>query len=250
MAACFQFALSNPVKGREVAFNDWYGAHHLYVGVSTPGILAGQRFQRVPGPWPGGDHDFLALWELDNPPYALEQLASVKGTDRMPLSDAVDMAGIQPPTMWIRAAVRNRARLVVDTTSRGTLVLMLCNALPDPEAEAAFEAALLAGGLVELADRPGVVTVDFLTLADEQIRNNARKFRFALLIELADEDLGLASLSGVLEALPGLDAARWKAPVFRPLGDRVDSAAGERHLANEEATGHSHGPDLAATIST
>ncbi len=248
MSACFQFALSNPVEGKEEAFNAWYGAHHLYVGVTTAGILAGQRFQRVDGPWPAGDHQFLALWELDNPPYALEQLAAVKGTDRMPLSDAVDMAGIQPPTMWIRASVRNRARLVVDTTSRGVCVLMLCNAADD---DAAFEASLLGGGLTDLADRPGVVAVDLLTLADEQIRNNARKYRFALLIELADEALGLANLDGALVGLPGLAADRWKAPVFRPLGERVDTAAGRLHLADEpEPHASSSERRLAEAIST
>lgn len=231
MSACFQFALSNPVAGREAAFNEWYGAHHLYVGVTTPGILAGQRFQRAPGPWPEGEHGFLALWELDNPPFALEQLAKVKGTDTMPLSDAVDMAGIQPPTMWIRASVRNAARLVTDSTSRGAVVLFLGNAVAGEEA--AFEAALLGGGLAALADRPGVVSADFLTLADEQIRNNARKVKYGLLIELADEATGLASLAGVLERLPHLDGARWKAPVFRPLGRRVDTAEGRSHLEGD-----------------
>lgn len=241
MSASYQFALSNPVAGKEAEFNAWYGDHHLFVGVTTPGILAGQRFQRVAGPWPSGEHDFLALWELDNPPYALEQLASVKGTARMPLSDAVDMAGIQPPTLWVRAGVRNRARLVVDTTSRGSCVLMLCNAVDNDDA--AFESTLLTGGLAGLADRPGVVAVDLLTLADEQIRNNARKFRFALLLELADEAQGLASLTGALEALPGLDAARWKAPVFRPIGRRVDTAEGRLRLAES----HAHDETLPAS---
>jgi hypothetical protein len=57
MATCFQFALSNPVPGQEEEFNRWYGADHLIHGVLTPGILAGQRFRRVEGPWPSGKHD-------------------------------------------------------------------------------------------------------------------------------------------------------------------------------------------------
>lgn len=230
MAASFQFALSNPVAGKEAEFNAWYGEHHLYVGVTTPGILAGQRFKRVEGPWPSGDHEFLALWELDNPPYALEQLALVKGTETMPLSDAVDMAGIQPPTMWIRASMRNAARLVTDTGTRGTVVLVLCNAEGDDDM--AFERAMLTGSLVDLVDRPGIVCADFLMLADEQIRNNARKFRFGILIELSDEAVGLASLEHALPALRKLDQARWKAPVYRPLGARVDTAAALLRMAD------------------
>lgn len=249
MPACFQFALSNPVPGQEAAFNEWYGAHHLYVGVTTPGLSAGQRFQRVEGPWPSGDHDFLALWELDNPPYALEQLAAVKGTDKMPLSEAVDMAGIQPPTMWIRASVRNRARIVTDTATRGTVVLMLCNA--ENNDDAGFEAAMLNGALAALIDQPGVVSGDFLTLADEQIRNNARKFRFGVLIELSGEALGLSSLKASLPSLPHLDANRWKAPVFRPLGRRVDTAEGWLHIDHHDPAASTGGAvALAAPIST
>lgn len=229
MAACLQFALSNPTPGKEAEFNAWYGAHHVYAGVRTPGILAGQRFQRIDGPWPAGKHGYLALWELDDPPYALEQLALVKGTDVMPISDAIDMAGTQPPTMWLRASARNGGRIAVDTTSRKTCVLMLANAKAGEDDE--FERTLLVGGLVELADLPGVVAADFLTLADEQIRNNARKYRYALLVELLDEAAGLASLGQVLPALPHLDADRWMAPVFRPLAPRVDKAEALAHFA-------------------
>lgn len=231
MAACFQFALTNPFAGMEAEFNDWYGSHHLYVGVRTPGILAGQRFQRIQGPFPAGEHDFLALWELDNPPYALEQLAKVKGTEVMPLSPAVDMAGIQPPTMWIRASCRSKDRIVPNADGRGTCVLVLCNAVDNDEA--GFEGGVLSGGLRELADLPGVISVDFLTLAEEQIRNNARKFRFGFVIELSDEAQGLKSLESLLPNFPRLDLGRWKAPVYRPMGGRVTTAMAELHIRDE-----------------
>ena len=81
MATCYQFALSNPVPGQEDEFNRWYGTDHLIHGVLTPGILAGQRFQRVGGPWPSGKHDYLTIWEMDDPAYALAQLAKVRETD-------------------------------------------------------------------------------------------------------------------------------------------------------------------------
>jgi hypothetical protein len=229
MPACLQFALSNPVAGKEAAFNTGYGSHHIYAGVACAGILAGQRFQRVAGPWPSGKHDYLALWELDDPPYALEQLALIKGTDKMPISDAIDMAGTQPPTMWLRASVRSRAKLAADSASRRTCVLMLANA--EEGRDANFEQALLGGELAALADLPGALSADLLTLADEQIRNNARKHRFGVLIELFDEGQGLKSLRDVLPDLPHLDPGRWMAPVFRPLGPRVDKAEALAHYA-------------------
>src|SRR5215470_8187632 len=128
MATSLQFALSNPVPGRDEEFNRWYDTHHLLHGVLTPGILAGQRFRRAPGPWPSGRHDYLTIWEMDDPAFALEQLARVRGTDAMPISPSVDMSTVQPPTMWRRATVRSAARVATDTSERQTIVLMLANA--------------------------------------------------------------------------------------------------------------------------
>src|SRR5262245_66018689 len=125
MATCFQFALSNPVPGQEEEFNRWYGTDHLTHGVLTPGILAAQRFRRAEGPWPSGKHDYLTIWEIDDPVFALAQLAQARGTDTMPISPSVDMATVQPPTMWRRATVRTAARIASDTTRRTPRILML-----------------------------------------------------------------------------------------------------------------------------
>jgi hypothetical protein len=219
MATSLQFTLSNPTPGKEDEFNEWYGSHHLITGVLTPGVLAGQRFKRIEGPWPQGIHDYMMIWEFDDPAYALEQLAKVKGTEDMPLSDAIDMAGIQPPTMWLRASVRNGARIAADSANRRSCVVALVN--PKAGEEADFEKALLGGGLAALADLPGVLSADFLTLADEQIRGNARKFRYGLLLELADEAEGLKSLAAPLAQLAHMDTDKWLGPVYRPIGERM-----------------------------
>ena len=224
---CLQLALSNPVAGREDEFNRWYEHDHLRNGVLTPGILAGQRFRRAEGPWPAGKHEYLTIWEIDGPAFALAQLASVKGTDAMPISLAIDMSTVQPPTMWRRATVRSRARIAVDTSERGALILMLANACEGQSD--AFEAALLRGGLADLADAPGVIAAELLTLAEQQIRGNARKYAHALLLELHDEAVAVESLRERLPELPLLDRERFVATVFRPLGRRVTSeAAGRR----------------------
>jgi len=231
MATCYQFALSNPVAGQEEEFNRWYGTEHLSHGVLTPGILAGQRFRRVDGPWPSGKHDYLTIWEMDDPAFALAQLAQARGSETMPISPSVDMSTVQPPTMWRRATVRSAARIATDTSERGTLVLMLANAAS--EEGAAFESALQRGGLVELADLPGLISAELLTLAEQQIRGSARKYAYAVLLELHDETAALASLAERLPALPHLDRERWLAVVFRPIGHRVTTsdarrASGER----------------------
>lgn len=229
MATCYQFALSNPVPGQEDEFNRWYGAEHLHHGVLTPGILAGQRFRRAAGPWPSGKHDYLTIWEMDDPAFALAELAKARGSDTMPLSPSVDMSTVQPPTMWRRATVRSGARIATDTSERKTLVLMLANAAAGEGG--AFESALLRGGLVDLAGLPGVISAELLTLADEQIRGSAKKYAYAVLLELHDESQALGSLADRVPVLPHLDRERWFAVVFRPIGHRLTTAEAERASA-------------------
>lgn len=222
MSTSLQFTLSNPVQGHEEEYVRWYGTDHLIHGVLTPGVLGGQFFRRIDGPWASGKHDYLMIWEFDDPAYALEQLAVTKGTSAMPLSPSLDMATIQPPTMWRRAKVRNASRIAIDTSQRKSVVLMLANAVAGEDG--AFLEALMGGGLAALADLSGVLSAELVTLAEEQIRGNARKYAFGLLIELADEQAGAASLRDLLPALPHLDPERWFAPVFRPIGERMTTA--------------------------
>lgn len=233
MAISLQFTLLNPAAGKEEAFVQWYSKLHAARGVLTPGILAAQCFRRIDGPWPQGVHDYLNIWEFDDPTYALEQLEIVRGTDKMPWSDTVDRDGIQPPTMWIRAQVRNGARVPSDSSNRGTCVLMLANAL-EGRGQAFEDAILKQGGLTNLADLPGVLSVDFLTLAEKQIRGNCRKYPLALLFELHDEQAGMGTLRDVLPALPELDAARWLAPVFRPFTAKLNKHEGADQLRAAE----------------
>ena len=226
MATCFQFALSNPVSGREEEFNRWYGTDHVTHTVLIPGVLAGQRFRRAEGPWPSGKHDYLTIWEMDDPAYALAQLAQARGTDAMPISASVDMSTVQPPTMWRRATVRTAARIATDTSEHRTVVLVLANAAAG-EGEA-FEGALLRGGLAELADVPAVISAELLTLADEQIRGSAKKYAYGVLLDLHDEGEALESLADRVPALPHLDRERWIAVVFHPIGHRVTTSEARR----------------------
>ena len=219
MSNALQLVLSNPNPGIEAEFNEWYGGSHMLHGLETPGVLAGQRFTRVPGPWPAGKHDYMIIWELDDPAFTLAALAKMKDTKVMPISPAINMDTVQPPTMWRRAEVRSAARVTADSSTRHTVVFGLYNAAPD--ADQAFVGSLLGGGLVKLADLPGVISAQYLDLADEQIRGNCRKYPHGLLLELDDETLALAALKDVLTGLPHADAERWMAIVFRPLAPRT-----------------------------
>jgi hypothetical protein len=222
MSNALQLVLSNPNPGYEEEFNAWYGGDHLIHGVETPGVLSGQRFHRTQGPWPSGKHDYMMIWELDDPAFTLAELAKVKGTDEMPISAAINMDTVQPPTMWRRAQFRNAARIVNDSSSRKTVIFGLFNANSGKDAE--FAEALLTGGLMALADQPGVISADYLTLADEQIRGNCRKYPHGILIELNDETAGLAALKDRLATLLHADPERWMAIVFRPIAGKTTKA--------------------------
>jgi hypothetical protein len=226
MSNALQLVLSNPTSGMEAEFDAWYGGSHLIHGVETPGILSGQRFRRIDGPWPSGSYDFLMIWELDDPAFTLAELARVKGSAEMPISPAINMDTVQPPTMWRRAEVRSAARSTAASTSLQTIVFGLYNAAEG--ASDLFGQALLNGGLARLADLPGVRAAQYLTLADEQIRGNCRKYPHGLLIEMDDEALAIAALTDALAALPHADPDRWMAIVFRPLDKRMTRQDAER----------------------
>ena len=226
MSSCLQLVLSNPNEGLEAEFNEWYAGDHLVHGIETPGVLSGQRFHRAAGPWPCGKHDYLMIWELDNPALTLAELAKVKGTAEMPISPAINMDTVQPPTMWRRAEVRSAARVVTDSLSKRTIVFGLFTAFPGEDH--AFATSILGGGLRELADRPGIIAAEYLTLADEQIRGNCRKFPHGLLIELDDDRTALEALADPLARLPHADPDKWQATVFRPLGPKVTKQGAER----------------------
>lgn len=59
------FALTNPVKGREAEFAEWYDDRHLSEVLTVPGFVTAQRYRLSPSqrvgetpPW-----EYLALYE-------------------------------------------------------------------------------------------------------------------------------------------------------------------------------------------
>lgn len=59
------FALTNPVEGREIEFDEWYEQRHLAEVLSIPGFVTAQRYRLSPKQRPGDapPWEFLALYE-------------------------------------------------------------------------------------------------------------------------------------------------------------------------------------------
>jgi hypothetical protein len=94
--------MTNPVAGRERAFNDWYSERHLADVLKIPYFVSAQRFQfdhAIAGNAP--DHQYLAIYDIDSNDLdgSLKDLAEAGGT--MEISDALDMN----VTVWIFRAV-------------------------------------------------------------------------------------------------------------------------------------------------
>jgi len=85
--------LTNPVKGREVEYNEWYDRQHLQDVLAIPGFVAAQRFRVGElAPIPMLPWQYLAIYEVapDAVEAAFAEMDVRKGTERMPISDALD----------------------------------------------------------------------------------------------------------------------------------------------------------------
>jgi hypothetical protein len=87
--------LSNPKDGREDEYNDWYDRRHLADVLAVPGFVAAQRFRLAKA---DGErrHRYLALYEIETADLraTLKDLYGRVGTPAMPISEAIDMDGV------------------------------------------------------------------------------------------------------------------------------------------------------------
>ena len=85
--------MTNPVEGRESEYNRWYDEIHLKDVCSFPGFTGARRFRLVEG---DAQHRYLALYELetDDPQRDLAALTASAGTDRMRMSEALDLSKV------------------------------------------------------------------------------------------------------------------------------------------------------------
>lgn len=107
-------ALTNAVPGREDEFNDWYTNIHLADVLKLPGVVAAQRFrmsdtQHRPGPF---EYSYMAVYEIeiDDIRTTLAELKAVSGTERMPLSPALE----DKRMVWIMEPITGRVERAKD----------------------------------------------------------------------------------------------------------------------------------------
>ena len=81
---------TNPVAGRDREYNEWYDEIHLKEVCSFPGFIGARRFRRIDA---NGEHAYLAIYELetDDPQRDLAALTAAAGTDRVRMTDALDL---------------------------------------------------------------------------------------------------------------------------------------------------------------
>lgn len=86
---CFVVS-TKPVAGQEAEYNRWYDMQHIPDVLSVPGLKSARRFAAEVN----GEKRYLALYQLatDNPEGVLAELTGRAGTDRMPMSPALDVA--------------------------------------------------------------------------------------------------------------------------------------------------------------
>lgn len=86
-------ALTNPVAGREAEFDQWYDEVHLADVLKLPGVTGAQRFRLSDTQYRTGPHPWTSMAvyeiEIDDISETFEALKAASGTDRMPLSDAL-----------------------------------------------------------------------------------------------------------------------------------------------------------------
>jgi hypothetical protein len=89
MAKYKMIALTNPVRGQEDQFNEWYDKHHLADICAVQGVLRGQRFKLVSGTksWV-----YAAIYDLevDDPRALLGEIYGRLGTNAMSATEALD----------------------------------------------------------------------------------------------------------------------------------------------------------------
>jgi len=99
MAKYTFIALTNPVAGKEDAFNEWYDKHHVPDVINVPGFVSGQRFRLADSQF-GGESSkafkYLALYEIETDDIAatIKELRARGGTADIVPSDAIDLKNV------------------------------------------------------------------------------------------------------------------------------------------------------------
>lgn len=89
--------LSNPVSGKDDAFNDWYDNTHVPEVLQVPGVVAAQRYTLAPATDPElaaatmATHRYLAVYEIDRDASGvLEEVLRRLNTGTITFTDTIE----------------------------------------------------------------------------------------------------------------------------------------------------------------
>ncbi|WP_323810057.1 hypothetical protein [Sphingobium baderi] len=88
---CF-VVFTKPVAGQDVEYNRWYDTRHVPDVLAVPGFVSARRYAADVE----GGRQYLALYGMkaDDPEAVLADLSARAGTERMPMSPALDNESI------------------------------------------------------------------------------------------------------------------------------------------------------------
>ncbi|QRY42748.1 hypothetical protein JVX93_19390 [Mycolicibacterium boenickei] len=116
MSPNLMLVYTNAVGGQEAVFNQWYDERHLGDILDVPGVVSAQRYALAPMAIPEGDdvpaqlpppaHRYLTVYEFEgDPDDVMSEFVARAGTDRMQLSDALDLSTVSVAT-WVPSGPR------------------------------------------------------------------------------------------------------------------------------------------------
>jgi len=92
MTKQYMLVFSNPIEGKEDAYNRWYNEVHMPEVLEVSGFAVAQRFKISGSPMSAPEHKYLAIYEApaDQFNHCVEKLFAANG--KMKMEDVIDLA--------------------------------------------------------------------------------------------------------------------------------------------------------------
>ena len=87
----YMLVFTNPLEGKEEAFNRWYTEVHMPEAMQIAGFVAAQRFKVGNSPVPAPEHKYLAIYEA--PTGQMQQCVEklFAASDKMTMENVIDL---------------------------------------------------------------------------------------------------------------------------------------------------------------
>ena len=110
MGTKYLLVFSNPVKGKEQEYNEWYTNKHLHDVLTVKGFTAAQRFKLVEDQMSDDNpYKYMAIYEIEGEDVkeSLDALADAAAKGKMEISSSLD---IQSLANWVFTPITERIR--------------------------------------------------------------------------------------------------------------------------------------------